>query len=66
MNNTIFSIGSNVNYKNSKFMKNGIVTGIDQKNERLFITWPIHGVSSIHISNIELSTPPDFKNTLNP
>jgi hypothetical protein len=49
------SIGMKVNYINSKFMKNGIVTGFNLEYGRIFITWPIHGASSILITNIEVA-----------
>lgn len=51
-------IGSIVNYKTSgttNYMKNGIVTGFDLANNRVFVKWPQHGDSSIHISNLILS-----------
>lgn len=51
-------IGSIVNYKTSgttNYMKNGIVTGFDTANNRVFVKWPQHGDSSIHISNLVFS-----------
>ncbi len=49
-----FKIGSKVDYSGGNFMKNGIITSIDPDNNRVFVEWPQHGVSSIHISNLVL------------
>ena len=47
-------IGSKVTYKTEgNKMGIGTVTGFDLNNNRVFVTWPIHGVSSINIINIE-------------
>lgn len=47
-------IGSKVTYKTEgNNMGIGTVTGFDLNNNRVFVNWPIHGVSSINIINIE-------------
>ena len=50
-------IGEKVSYINSpiNFMRNGVVIGKDEINNRVFIDWPNHGTSSIHISNLCLN-----------
>lgn len=48
-------IGSIVDYKTNStqnFLKKGVVTGFIDSLNRVYVTWPDHGVSSIHIDNL--------------
>lgn len=50
-----FKIGDKVNHISGKFMRNGIITGLDAQHNRVFVKWPIHGASSIPQDNLILS-----------
>jgi transcription antitermination factor NusG len=52
MKATDFKIGQKVNYITGTFMKNGIVKGIDENYNRVYVEWPKHGVSSICSENL--------------
>ena len=51
-------LGSKVNYKVTgtvNYLKNGIVTGFQSDYNRVYVTWPQHGASSIPEKNLELA-----------
>lgn len=49
-------VKKNVAEGQTNYMRNGVVTGFDYANNRLLITWPSHGTSSIHTSSIVAET----------
>lgn len=49
-----FKIGTKVNYHTGRYMMNGTVTGIDTVNNRVYVTWPQHGNSSINDKQLVL------------
>jgi len=42
-----FKIGQKVNLRTGTFMKGGVVTGINEQYNRVYVNWPQHGSSSI-------------------
>lgn len=49
-----FKTGDKVNYIYGTYMRNGIVTGICEEYNRVYVTWPQHGCSSINADNLIL------------
>jgi len=49
---TQITTGTKVNLTTGTYMKNGIVYGMDEKNNRAFVKWPQHGNSSIPVDNL--------------
>jgi hypothetical protein len=49
-----FLIGQKVDYFKGVYMKNGVVTGLDEKNNRVFVKWTHHGSSSINANYLIL------------